>query len=457
MLILDEPRPTEDEIKPQLHRILNSRTFIRRQKPSEVFKLLVEEALKGNTLNEADILNRVYSYSGYSAKGTNAREVVNALRSKLLPAFYKHEGAEDSVIISLPKPAPHKGLGRPPGGNPYPVLFTYSNQHYGNIQFSLAHQLMLQMTPATLLRAASKLRKLIERQPDHREGRALLAETLCIMAISSPGEINRAALLNEALGHVETLASQYPHEGQYHAILSAVLLCMYNRRGAQDQISEAMRTSPKTPFRHPWLAPLILATGEPTIAANAAFTLADEKVSDPRRWASFAFYCYFARRFETAAETFRSALIIDCTSWLANLGLALVYLATGSPLDAHLQYTRMQELLYYSSEPFMPGLGFLIALTASKEAGAIPKRLLEAGENLFANNNPETRDWIQLSLFAMAVGRLDYAASALMHAWNNHTPLTLLLPYWPLFDPLREHPDFIRLVQHIQNLPGQPA
>lgn len=46
----------------------------------------------------------------------------------------------------------------------------------------------------------------------------------------------------------------------------------------------------------------------------------------------------------------------------------------------------------------------------------------------------------------------EQAITCLRYAVRYAHPLTLLLPYWPIFDRLRNHPDFAKLISEI-NLP----
>jgi hypothetical protein len=60
----------------------------------------------------------------------------------------------------------------------------------------------------------------------------------------------------------------------------------------------------------------------------------------------------------------------------------------------------------------------------------------------------EEKDWIQGALTIMEINQ-EYAVQSLGLALQFRHPLVMLLPFWPVFDPLRERADFQRLIAEI--------
>src|SRR5277367_4306988 len=102
----DSVRPSGDQIRTQLEKILGSRGFIRSDRLRRFLRFTVEHAISGtmDQISEAALGSEVFDRKeGYDPQVDSiVRVEARRLRHKL-NEYYQGPGADDSVEIALPK------------------------------------------------------------------------------------------------------------------------------------------------------------------------------------------------------------------------------------------------------------------------------------------------------------------------------------------------------------------
>jgi tetratricopeptide (TPR) repeat protein len=444
----DNPKPGPTEIRQQLARILQSEHFRHRVRPGELLTLLVEKHIEGKTLDEEEI--RAALYAGlYDPDGTNVRTAVSIVRG-LIGKYHKGEGLHDPVTISLPKKfskeAPRKGQPKP-----YPVVCEYNPKRQDLALFRLARQAMERGTPAKVRKALETFETILRNHPEHLEAKIARLECLCLTVLYIPDARTRREIIDDAVESGRNLVEDNPTNWRARLLFATALACRRSWDVAICELAEAIRIDHDHEMRQSlWFPAMCLLTGKGENARDIAYGIATGRIDDRNAWAAYGFFLYFNREFEAAEKIFLMAIGLDDHSWLSHLGLVFVCLATGRP-DSALDCYKRADRMVGEAEAFMPSLAMLAASRVTGNRAALSEYLLEEIKKLLHPADAQ-KDWLQI-----AIGNIDRdpaPINALRMAWQLFHPLAMLVPWWPIFDPFRENPDFVQLIQQIRVYPG---
>jgi tetratricopeptide (TPR) repeat protein len=423
-----------------MSRILGRQPFRNTEKPAEVFRLLVNDACDGKTHSERTIREVVFSHP-YDPLGTHVRTTVNTVR-KMLHRYYKADGHNDYVVISLPV-----------AKDGYPVHFRY-NPH--TAQFKIATDLLKSFTPRAVQEALALFDEILALYPDHFHARLGKTECLCLTAIYISNSIRRHELAQEALALARAVAAESPHEWQAHHMLGVAWLCNTELAQAHDAFERASKLALEKTSESLWVWMNFLFDQPPEEVEGYIFNkLVVRRVNDPLAWSLYAFCLYLKRDYEKAASAFAMAHSFDVNGWIPYLGLTFVCLALDRPEDALASYTHMNVLLT-DRVGLLPFVGALAADRARKKAMAISAEIpsftvpayIADQLPVIMNAVAEERDDFQMAIM-MLDSSPETAVIALRIAAHKRHPLTLLLRRWPLFETLWDREDFKQLIDDI--------
>lgn len=128
------------QINHHIQKVINSQCFTKSVVLKELFKLLVEQSVKGEELKELEIAYQIFGKHNKSDKEKNIRIYVFNLRKKL-KEYYEKEGSNDVILFSIPK-----------GG--YEVKITTNRKLYFRSQMARFSPYILGLSIALLVVAA---------------------------------------------------------------------------------------------------------------------------------------------------------------------------------------------------------------------------------------------------------------------------------------------------------------
>ncbi|HTV53584.1 MAG TPA: hypothetical protein VMI06_01575 [Terriglobia bacterium] len=448
--IHDEPIALEKTN--QLERILLSETFERQDKPIKLLRRLVNDSLAGIIPEEhqlgIDLFDRRPDW--ITLDDAVVRQNMTRLR-KLLDDYYTLEGMEDRLNLEL---------------HGYQPAFTYNPRNPVERSFRLALK-YLATDPAT---AFSYLGSVLNVEPEHAEALAAWGEAELWRPMTG-NEVDVPDLLVAAEAHAGKALRYDKNCWRAHIVAGAVHLCRREWNKARRHFGNAFSSSPDRARSHPWYAAFLLATGQTDEALELTKAMASVPVTSPWPRLTHAFFLYAARRFGEAKRIVMDVKSEHPDNWLSHVAWSCVFIASGherspAPLlgmsllqslpDGTVVYTALSlyEHLLRSApdDPDHASVKELIVtwLKVKETALATP---IDADE-------PPPFTEIRVSPFHLAIGymALDNHERAVMllrqDAERGH-PLMTWLHLWPLFDPLRELPEFKRLISDMK-LPQRP-
>ena len=154
-----------------------------------------------------------------------------------------------------------------------------------------------------------------------------------------------------------------------------------------------------------------------------------------------ALYLYHMRRYAEADKILHEISELDKNLWLVDALRVFICLAVGKPKQALSHMRRIKPL---TGLDLWPGLHILCLAEAGNlnEARAKFKALeIEAREHYVQP--------LQMALGCMALAKPVKAIEWLSRGCDEFEPLLLWLHLWPVFDPLRKHTEFVRLIKRI--------
>lgn len=449
--------PQKSEIEHQLARILSAKVFKSKQVASDILRLLVSEALEGRTLTQKDIRKKLFTAPGYQPLTPLVRTHISKIRQSLRE-YYRDHGLNDPVLISLPiEPRTKRSKLSKAGERSkrdraaasarqegYPVHFSYNRDDF---LIRVGLRFLAEPSPYRLRRALQIFEQILSRDPEHVAAMLGRAECLCIMALFSPNVRTRSALINDALTASTNALAKDPTYWQAKVVAAAALLCDFKLSRAAELLVDTLDPQFATTHNSFWIVLVHLLQNNFQIARTLSKYLTISQPENPVALMASAFYLYLTSDFIGAEEQFMVFIDLHKDFWLAYLGLSLVCLSTERPKDALTFHAKATALLPENDVVVMPSVARLASLRIDREA-PLPDYVNADWEAWLAL--PQTqKDWTQ---GAIAMIDLDPALSvrSLSMAIHRREPLVLLLPFWPIFDPLREREDFKELISQIK-------
>jgi hypothetical protein len=377
---------------------------------------------------------------------SNPRAIIYLVR-KLLTDYYAGVGKNDPVIISSP-PTITKGRIKK-SGDAYILHFSYATDHEDKRMLAIGRLLLARCYPAAVKRALGAFDAILEHCPDHHEAQRAKIECLCLLAAFAPDVRPSEDFLEEALNlALELRRSRLQDPRALFALISVLFCCRYVWNAGL-LVPRAIDSSEGDGAPGClWISTFFLLMGEAGKAASAALKVADDRFDDSVAWAVTGFHYYFNHDFAESERCLAIALRLDSQSWLPYVGLIFVFLATDRPAKAFDTFEAMNDAMTDEPKHLLSGLGVLTSYRANGTDA--PMRLyFEQDIRDLTEQRLCQRDFLQLAFVTLET---DHATTILFlrMAYHSGNPLMLLLPHWPIFDSLREYPDFGELLREIE-------
>jgi tetratricopeptide (TPR) repeat protein len=439
--------PTRREAGRQLDRMLKSVVFAARPQQAKVFEFIVRAAIASREISEKDIRAEFFPTPPYNPDSTIVRTTVNFIRGKLVPDYYAKEGAEDAVVVSLPRPS--ATAKRAPGAA-YQPQFAYNPRSAADHAYLEGMRHFEHVFSFFDFAGAGRC-----------FNRAIAAEPAFAPAYAARAEFNIAQPMlapymqpRKLLGRAKADALKALHldakQWRAYVALASVHVCRREWSKAQDAFAVALRINPKDTRYHPWYAAFLMALGKKKEALTLVSDRAEERPGDPFALAIWGLFAYVARDFDDARSLLEEALAKNPKDWVACFASACLRLDGNTPDDGTGErlITRAHNLLEMD---VLPGLRVL----SLRKQSPPDKESLEEEIQSHALSWQRHEYWspLQMALGQMAFSENAEALQSLTESFNDCNPYMAWLHLWPFLDPLRTEKKFQRLVARMR-LPG---
>jgi len=410
-------------VERQLKRMLENELFLDSPYQGRMFQYAVVARLNGEELNEKKIAE--YLFGRIEPDATNVRTTGVNLR-KTLQKYYAQTGRNDLVRISL---RPGKG---------YVSLFEYNpgSQAIQHFRRGLHH--INEGAPENLRLAIAEFDMAVALDPLHANALAAKAIALSSLSLHDYKVIPKEVFF-EGQKAAEAALALDPNLWRAHAALGAIHTFRHDWEKGKNSFQRALELAPEETLDDASYQACLVARGHFAEALAIVESLARERPDSTRAQRTYGLYLYILRRFDDAARVLKEALRLDRNAWLAHVNLSLVLLAQVRYSEA-LEHARRIEPLLDSG--VWPGLLILSLARAGHVQEAVARIAA-----LEAQQHSHYVQPLHLALGYLGLGRTDEAIAAIRKACDDFDPFVLWLHSWPVFDPLRNHPEFCRLLE----------
>jgi TolB-like protein/DNA-binding SARP family transcriptional activator len=299
-------------------------------------------------------------------------------------------------------------------------------------------------TPAGFTTALSLFERAAQRDPAYAQAHVGVADVHNMMGAFDYGVLAPADAFPRARAAAEAALRIDPGLAEAHAALGVALFNYHwEWLGAERAFGRAMALNPGYADAHHWYASLLAATGrrDESVAESRA-----ARVLDPLSAAigtGLGRNLYFAREFDAAAAEYERTLQAHPASVHAPVGLGMVALQTGRLERAAACFEQARALARGEHAAPAAMLGHAWGLLGRRpQALDLLSRIERDGEGRYLP--PEYAAVVHLGCGDSAAA-LDH----LERAYELRSGLMAYLAVEPLFDPLRGHPRFTRLLERI--------
>lgn len=449
--------PNEEEIRIQLRRVLMSKPFTANQNSARFLAFVVDRAVKRLPIRQSIIGSELFPEKYARNDISDVRVTANKLR-QILPEYFKGEGQNDPILIALPTP-PRPGEPKLPEGVAYKPLFSYNQRNAAVAEYLKGCFHFWKANPEDDLSAIRHFNNAIERAPRYASPYIAKAELLLRWAMYGGwqysiggGPLSIRQCLAKSARLLRMAIKRDPNAWRAHAAMGAIHTCNYQWTEARKCFEIALEKNRNdTRYQSWYYAACLMATGNTDEAVGIVRARSKRSPGDPTALTIYGCLLYAARKdFTHASLLLNHAGNIDEHDWTSALILAQVYASVGdsgtalavigAPGAPNPRFRTHRAL-----DPLVSGLQILCLARAGKKKEALARlRWAEKG------NAPP----LLLALAYMGLGETEKAIAALSRAQAERYPLMAWLHLWPVFDPLREHPKFRRLLMRM-NLPAQ--
>ena len=447
--IRDEPYSLEKQN--QLERILKGKPFRRALKPAELLKSLVKRDFDGTPPDEYTLGVELFERRENWIPMDDAivRENLRRVRN-LLETYYAEEGVEDRLNLEM---------------SGYKPVFSYNIRH----PFERQYRRALRHIGSDPKKAFGLLNSALNIEPGNARALAAWAETELWRPLYGY-DIDLPAILASAHGNARKSLQSDEKCWRADVVMGALYCCRREWKKAAEAFGSALDSSPDETRAHPWYAAFLMATGESGGALELMKAKTNEPSDTPWPRLTYAVFLYAAGEFEQARRVILETIKEHDDNWLAHVMWSCVRLALGShraniPGFGMSSPPRIEEgVLVYPAlsilcdiEELDPDYAdYLLVKDMMEEIAR--KKLTGWEPPADAERRPYIGDFClspcQLAIGYMAIGEVPRAIGLLRQDLNRYHPLMVWAHLWPIFDPLRGHPEFTQLVGPM-NLPSR--
>jgi tetratricopeptide (TPR) repeat protein len=416
------------------------------ENPSKFLKFVVERALANEPITQNIIGCELFPHKYLNKDIADVRVTAKNLRN-VLAKYYESEGREDLVTIDLPAPSPDTKI-KLPAGKAYTPVFTYNPRCPAHQEYSRG---LLMLSQLRLGEAERHFAKTIELQPRYAEPYLALATTYLLFPICGTWRHSTFHHVREPEGfaawilvirmlvaHALTLNRKW---WRTHVIRGVVHSYQRRWKKARKAFDTALLLSQERTREDPWYIAYLAATGK---TDEASAILRAKVKDDPNNVAVLTQYgllMYAMRQFYDANDAFCRAGNIDPHYGPVLICQMLLLLEKEMEADdaalsvIDIVRGRMSGGLYFTGV-----FAFCLARRGKTREARGHLHLL-----LVEDMAP-----FQLALAHLGLGEIDEALLRLKFAGFQYNPLLLWIHLWPVFDPLRNHPQFQLLIRRMK-------
>jgi tetratricopeptide (TPR) repeat protein len=436
--------PSQPEIASQLAHLLRSRTLRSAPTQSRLLEFVVNCALQGREIREADILPLLVSKDHPNPEPSNARATATNLR-KTLRKYYEEIDEEAPIIIALPP------------GRAYRPEFSYNpcSAAYKAYRRGVSHMnRFLSADDARL--ALEYLHEAIRLQPAYALAYAAKADAEFREAIyradAPPGTWITAARTT-----AEEALLLNPKSWRAHVVMGAIHCSAFQWAKARAAFDAALSIAALETTEHFYYFAFLAATGQAEEALKLAHARWERHREDPFAGLATAMLAYIVRDAEFyAAYSHTWAVVRENRSlWVGDAILCCVTLGVADvaggllATEASGHIDQAHRLLGMDVFPGLAILSDSPRWLMDQSIGNIRARTATLHPrigNLEIRSKESYVPPMQLALAHMAVDEMDEAVSQLVRACEQRDPKTAWLHICPLFDALRDRVDFQSLL-----------
>jgi len=448
--------PTRRENETQLERILASKTFEEASRLAPLLKRLVEYELAGKPIDEYTLGIQLFGKpkDWIPMEEATVRQGLANLRQRLHD-YYVKEGREDPVLITFRK---RQG---------YRPTFIYNEdsapvEHYrrGLEAFNRTFPEIIRKAPLSVVR---ELQLSIRADPSYAPAHAALGEVLLIYTMcDEPYYFSPRERVPEAERAAKTALALNDQLWLAHVVLGAVHSCRFEWAKAAKEFDFALKIAPEETRSHFWYAAFLMAVGKTDEARRSVEHLLKTSPRNEFKPLINSLFLYIRREGVRAYQELiqQSAEldfvkdwtayqmgeeILECDNWLVETLMACIMLhestrAAWQYAAAAAKHSKVDAFggLMVLSYGAMAGLGY-------EEMGERALKRLALMEREAQHCGP-----LDMALAYMGVGNKDAAIASLKTACDDAHPLMVWLHLWPVFDPLRDHRNFKKLIKRMK-------
>jgi hypothetical protein len=317
--------PTIPEIEQQLRRVLASKVFSSRRKPSQLLELLVKKALANKTVEPKDILI-LFPPEDYEPDTTAARTNAVYMR-RLLAEYYDGVGKDDPVVIKFPKDT-SLDQARKRTAN-YRPTFSYGPNHGLHKTYLIGTEHQRRKRPTAFDRASACFAEVLAKQPNNVAANIAMAETLLLSRHILQHDMDCEFDAHDCASRA---VDADPRNWKAYAVLGAShLIVRFNARDALEAFETALNFNSHETERCGWFHAFLFAEYRDEEGLALSKITAEENITDPYMQAMYGMWLYANADYHEADKQFCDACQLDRNCWLAHLGSTLNDISLGNP------------------------------------------------------------------------------------------------------------------------------
>ena len=451
--------PTRSENEKQLERILASDTFAESPRLIDLLRKLVQSEMEGKHPDEYALGREVFGKpDGWIPMDeATVRQSFANLR-KRLDIYYGKEGRRDSVLISFPM---RQG---------YRPTFLHNDASAPVKHCRRGAELFLSTFPEIVRKATlpvvREFEAAIKADALYAPAYASLAETLVIYSMcDEPYYFSPRERMPQAEKAAKTALKLDSRSWLAHMALGAIHCCRWRWPEAGKAFDAAMRIAPEETRAHFWYAAYLIAIGNTAEGKESIGSLLTASPTSKFRPLIKSLFLYITRDFDQAYQTLMQtgtelgyvqdwwafstgSEMLICDNWpvealMCCIGLSMNFAASWRYAETAVAHTKVGAF---------SGL-LALALGADAQHGHADsgERALKVLADM--EEKPEYTGALSLALAYLGMGKTDAAVSNLETACREANPFMVWLHLWPIFDPIRDHRGFKKLIKRM-NLPS---
>jgi tetratricopeptide (TPR) repeat protein len=459
------PIPDPEDVASQLRRMLASKRFLNAPNQADFLKLVVRRALKGQKSPGHVIAKALFSDKFDRKISTDVRVTAGNLRTTL-KRYYAEEGRDDPIIIALPEPPPDRSV-KLAEGEAYTPLFSVNPASEGGTLYREGLHQISSCEPERIHDGLSRLQSIIEDQPKHAAAHAALAEGFLRLLLFESVIHRRAPALYLPLAEhsADAAIALDPRLCMARVARAVTYACRCRWAEAETTFKTALKLDGDALHGAMWYPAFLLATARANEALAIVEAHAKAEPDHVGAHLAYVLFLYATRQFYVARKRLLRLRDMAVSNWIFHALSGLNNLALGSPQWALADFVSAANVIHSGRSSANSSADLLVASQSGKSAENRAKQAYFPGFLVLClakwqeldpvpEQAAEKLQWLiskptgslQLALAQTGLGKFAEAVASLEQAVRDGNPLMAWLPFWPVFDSLRDDQGFKRVI-----------